>query len=190
MLLILLMCCLPLPPSVSGGALGSTGTEVEPRRRRQSPCRVRGALPAVTMLTLARSQRITMQSEAELDGILDFLRTAERLNKERTRTGGLALAALVQRYSRELEESQPAPAVVPAVARPAVVQIPAPAVQTNGVAHPADGVVAPAVVPSGPSAAPAPTPAKPTAAPVQQPVDEGWFAYLMSWLLALWHLIF
>jgi hypothetical protein len=103
-----------------------------------------------------------------------------RQDFEQQQKENIALAALVQRYSRELEESQPAPPPPAPMATPAVVQIPAPAVQTNGVAHPPDGIARPA-------APPAP---KPAVVPAQQPADEGWFAYIMSWLLALWHLIF
>jgi hypothetical protein len=105
-----------------------------------------------------------------------------RQDFEQQQKENIALAALVQRYSRELEES-PAPAVAAAVARPAVVQIPSQGVQTNGAAHQVNEPTPP-VRPAAPAAP------KPVMPAQQPPVDEGWLAYIMSWLMALWHLIF
>ena len=110
-----------------------------------------------------------------------------RQDFEQQQKENIALAALVQRYSRELEESHPAPPAPAPVTRPAVAQILAPAVQTNGIAHQSDQRVVPS--PTSPAAPAVPVTQKPV--PVQPaPADEGWMAYIMSWLLTLWHLIF
>jgi seryl-tRNA synthetase len=107
---------------------------------------------------------------------------ALRQDFEQQQKENIALAALVQRYSRELEES-PAPTAPVPVARPAVVQIPSQGVQTNGAPHQVSEMTPP-VRPAAPAA---PKPAVPVEQP---PPDEGWLAYLISWLMALWHLIF
>jgi len=96
----------------------------------------------------------------------------------------IALASLVQRYSRELEELQaadsrpvpPAPTAVPAVA-----QIPAQGIQPNG--HSMTAAPTPPSVP--------PAPLRPTPPPVTTPpVEEGWLDMFMRWMLWLWHLVF
>jgi hypothetical protein len=99
----------------------------------------------------------------------------------------IALASLVQRYSRELEELQAVNARPAPVAIPAVAQVHSPAIQPNGhttaMSRPTDG--------GGVSSAAKPSPSKPaTVPPIAPAADEGWLAALTRWLLAIWHLIF
>jgi Na+-transporting methylmalonyl-CoA/oxaloacetate decarboxylase gamma subunit len=94
----------------------------------------------------------------------------------------IALASLVQRYSRELEEIQAAnarPVAPVASAIPAVAQMPAQGVQPNG--HAAMTQTPPVAKPS---------PSKPTVPSPAPTSDDGWLAAITRWLMAIWHLVF
>jgi cell division protein FtsB len=110
---------------------------------------------------------------------------------------GIMLAGLVQRYARELEASEE-PTETPASAMPMQV---ASSGQANGTSH-VTASAPPSAAAAGQTVSSAPTPrpsttvlspmTKPAATAANQSVSEqrGWLAAMLSWVLAIWHLIF
>jgi hypothetical protein len=105
---------------------------------------------------------------------------------------GIMLASLVQRYAKELEASEEAPAPAPMpVTSGAQPNPPALAVTAS---PPAPAAPTVSSVPPAPPVQPTVTvhPSKPAATTtINPPVEEvGWFASVLNWILAIWHLIF
>jgi TolA-binding protein len=113
---------------------------------------------------------------------------------------GIMLAGLVQRYARELEASEETTET--AGSAPMPMQVASNGQAGGGVSH-ATASAPPSAPVTGPSVSSppaAPRPSVTVVSPMTQPAatglnpsvseQRGWFAAVLNWVLAIWHLIF